>query len=289
MKKIPFISSLLLLWTMATVAHAANLAADDASDPAYSGGWGVGLNGGYGFGAWILVPPQPTNAMSSSHGFYIGSSTANADGWDDASINGLHGDLDIDTGASSPAAWGMYANTFLSAFAIRPFTGGPLSSGQTFSVDFDNGYIQSGGEVSLGFLDADSNFVFRVYFTGGLTNYYSQDYFGILDTGLDYGDEGLNLTVVMTSATNYLATITRRDSSAAVFGGSMSGLPVAFGAVNQNAGEGTRYDFFINSMSIVPEPSVVSMIAIGLSGLAVRILMRRKLVRHTDFYRVPTR
>jgi hypothetical protein len=86
-------------FTLANAAWAANLAADDASDPAYNSGWLNGSNGGYGFSAWQL---------SVSHlfdvGHLIGDSTTNADGSDDGNVNGVAGDRDINTGSPATKA-----------------------------------------------------------------------------------------------------------------------------------------------------------------------------------------
>ncbi len=260
--------------SVAAVSHAANLASDDAADVAYSGGWTNGSNGGSGFGAWVLSPTTP----GPNSGHFIGSSTANGDGADDGNVGGLPTDGDINS-SLGPVAWGMYANSGNTASAIRPFTGGPLDAGQTFSIDFDNGYIEPGGRVIVGLLDAFNSPIFQVGFIGGSANYFYLDAGGGGPTAVGYGDEGLNLSVTMTGSTNYTAVLTRRDGTSDTWSGTMSAAPEAFGALNVNSagtGGGPPFDFFINNMSIVPEPSTIALAALGLIGVAVRYLRRRE-------------
>jgi hypothetical protein len=273
-KTITAISALAL----ASATWAANLASDDASDPAYSGGWTNGSNGGTGFGAWQLL------TVGTMSGHFIGDSTKNADGADDGNVNGKAKDNDINTftGSGQPVAWGMYASEIgfgsatNSATAIRPFTGGPLNSGQTFSIDFDNGYVNGKvGQIRLSLLDGNFNPVFSIFFIGGPSNYGYSDAFGSANTTIDYGDEGLRLEVTMTGPTNYLAKLTRFDGQSQTWTGSMSAAPEAFQAQTIWAGSGPSFDLFINSMAIVPEPSTITLGALGTLGVALRAFRRR--------------
>src|ERR1700690_4124932 len=55
---------------MMTGVCSAQIAADYATNPTYSGGWAAGQNGGYGFGAWSFNGTDPVpggqQGMSSS-------------------------------------------------------------------------------------------------------------------------------------------------------------------------------------------------------------------------------
>jgi hypothetical protein len=266
----------IVAFAWANAAWAANLAYDDASDPAYSGGWTNGSNGGYGFDAWIM------GIDGTSAGFFIGDSTLNGDGVDDGNLHGVSADGDINSGVSSSVAWGLFAyNTsgWSRAVALRPFTGGPLSPGQTFSVDFDHGYVATGGLVAVGFLDASDEVVLAVIFYGGTTFYTYGEYDGVTNnfysTGLGHGDEGVNLTVTMTGPTTYQAALTRFDGANVSWSGAFSAPPVAFGAEANMAGPDSGFYFFINSMSIVPEPSAIALGALGAIGVSIRAIRRR--------------
>jgi hypothetical protein len=270
-KTITAISALAL----ASATWAANLASDDASDPAYSGGvWTNGSNGGFGFGPWQLI----TSGSDSGH--YIGDSTNNGDGTDDGNINGTASDSDINTGTFRPVAWGMYAGVGLnSAQATRSFTGGALDYGQTFAINFDNGFIEFDGFIDLALLDAFSTPVLQVAFLGGGAQYFFADAGGGGLTGLDFGTEGLRLEVTMTGVTNYTATLTHFSfTNSVTWSGTMTAAPEAFRATIADAGgvgPGQAFNLYINSMEIVPEPSTIALGAIGVAGVALRALRRR--------------
>lgn len=255
-------------------ARSANLAADAAWDAAYSGGWTNGSNGGYGFGAWIFSPP----ASHANAGYYIGSSVSNGNGIDDGNVGGVAGDGDIDTGPLTPVSWGLYGNNGASATAIRPFTGGGLNPGQTFSIDFDNGDVEAPGEIILAFLDELFNPLFQISFSGGGTFYDYIDAGGAGTSSVGFGDEGLTFSMAMTGPTNYTAQLVRRDGASDTWSGTLLGAPGVFVAIHdKGAGtnSGVRFDLFINNMEIVPEPSVSMLAAFGALGIVLRCLRRR--------------
>jgi hypothetical protein len=266
--------AIIITFALANDAWAANLAADDASDPAYNSGWLNGSNGGYGFGAWQL------SAIGVA-GHLIGDSTTNADGSDDGNVNGVAGDRDINTGSPATKAWGMFADLDDSATAIRPFTGGALNFGQTFSINFDNGFVRFGGRVAVSLLDSSSNPVFSVFFDGGTTHYQYSDSSGTTTTSIGYGDEGLRLEVTMTGPTNYTAKLTRFDSTNQTWSGAMTAAPEAFRAQFLSAGFPLANRFYINSMAIVPEPTTIALGAVGALGVAL-CLLRRRVVEYTS-------
>ena len=135
--------------------HAASVAFDSASNSPYNDGWNTGDNGGSGWGGgWTL------SGVSGFSGQFMSTSTGNGNG--DGNSDG-----DIDTSGRS---WFQFAHTSNTAGAIRPFSGA-LSVGQTFSIAFDNGFIQNGGTVGFGLQNASGNNVFEYYFSGGQSNY----------------------------------------------------------------------------------------------------------------------
>ncbi|MCS6770900.1 MAG: PEP-CTERM sorting domain-containing protein [Kiritimatiellae bacterium] len=264
-------------------ARAANNAQDDASDSIYTvpvPSWTNGMNGGVGFGAWQLSGAGPT------FGFFVWNSTQNGDGFDNGNIGGNPSDSDIDTGVMLPVSWGLYASGGSIASARRYFTGSPshLEPGQVFSVDFDNGYIEpSGGRdpnyISISLIDSMGQEVLTVGFTGGLLNYWWTDYNSSGTTTVPFGDEGLNFTVTIGSTpTDYTAKLTRRDGNSFTWSGTLTAPAAGFLAYNQNAGGpvgGPAFNLYINSMSIVPEPSTVALAAVGILVGAVRFMRRR--------------
>jgi hypothetical protein len=136
------------------------LAYDDASAPAYSGGWTHGSNGGYGFGPWTLMF---NNAILT-----IGDSATNGDGVDDGITYGSIGDGDINTAG---VAWRFFPDYFGFAYAARPFTGGALNIGQPFSIDIDIGAIDAQGFMRVTLEDEFGNGLFELIANNTTFNY----------------------------------------------------------------------------------------------------------------------
>lgn len=269
MKKVAVIIAAIAL-VAASQTFAANLAGDNASNAPYADGWQSGDNGGFGFGAWTLTAQNSPNGS----GHFIGSSTANGDGLDNGIVGGLPNDGDID---SAGVAWGMYANGGNTADATRPFTGGTLSIGQSVSFDFDNGYIDS-GTVGVGLQNAAGNNLWEMFFAGGNANYSNNDAAGVVATTVGYGDEGLKVKFTLTGAASYTVVYTRRDGVNQTINGNLianadQGI-AQLRWFNFNAGPGTDHNAYLNNLSIVPEPTTLTLVGLGMLGaLALR---RRK-------------
>ena len=242
--------------------NAASVAFDSASSAAYNDGWDNGDNGGSGWGGgWVL------SGVSGFSGQYLASSTSNGNG--DGNSDG-----DIDTAGRS---WFQYAHTGNTAGAVRPFSGS-LSVGQTFSIAFDNGFIQNGGTVGFGLQNASGNNVFEYYFSGGSSNYTvsSQSYSG---TTSGFSDEGLVLAFTLTASNTYSLAI-QYLNPANNFGGTGTLFNPGGGQAitqvrifNFNAGnDGANNNAAVNSISIVPEPATALLGSLGLLAL----LRRRK-------------
>lgn len=282
-------TSLILIVTTALIAwtaSAANIAYDNASAWAYNDGWQTGDNGGYGWSPWTLTATWPG-------GHFVWKSTANADGLDNGIVGGIAGDKDIDTaigpvpdqsGDPDPnttdwRSWGMWANSGGLADAYRYFTGGPLGIWQTFSMDFDNGWIETGGVVGLGLQNAAGVTLWEVYFVGGGTHYINRDAAGPVATSVPYGDEGLNVTFTLVGPAAYTMTLTRRDGVSQIINGNLiadADQNIArVRAFNFNAGPDSPRDAYFNSMSVIPEPGTAMLLGLGLL-LGVGWLRRRR-------------
>src|SRR5438445_10056860 len=124
------------------------LASDDAS--AY-GSW-PGQNHGSGFDNWVF-------SNSSGNGSLDGEFL----------LTGNDSRSQINTGGNS---WGLYANSSQTASAVRPFSSrATLGAGEQFLAKMDNGSIDTGGVVGLGFQNSAGANRLEFYFTGGALNY----------------------------------------------------------------------------------------------------------------------
>ncbi len=215
-------------------------AADDASSSTYNDGWQTGDDGGTGFGGgWTL-----STSGSGAGGFFVG----------DSNSNGGTGGPGINTGSNK--AWGIWANGGKTAEAIRPFSS-KMSIGQTLTNYMDNGWINSGGpSVGIGLRNASDQNLFEFIFAGGDSSYKVRDGDGSTKlTGIGWTDKGLRIEFTLIGSTNYALKVTRlTDSSVytrtnSLISQSDSGITKSR-YWNYNAGSGSQYDAFFNSIAL---------------------------------------
>lgn len=162
---------------------------DSAADPVYAGGIQA-VNGGSGFGAWQVNPVE----NSDDQGVVLG----------DSNTNGDSGGPGINTDG---VAFGLYARNGMMTEAIRPL-GASLAVGQSFSISFDNGWVE-GDESAQGVILEDADGVGRVTFVirSGSATYLIEDGDGAFDTGIGFSDGGFDLTFLITSEDTYDLTV----------------------------------------------------------------------------------
>ncbi len=239
-------SALLLMIALSAIS-ARGQGSDNADN--YTNGWVSGSNNGTGFAAWTLA--NSTND-AGQNGEFLGDSTNNG-----GNTNG--------TGINSPItgkAFGLYANSGQTASASRPLLfASPLAVGQTFSIDFENGFINGGGTVGIGLQDPSGNNRLEFFFIGGQTAYTIQTTNGIT-TGIPFTDTGLHLTFTLASADSINVTITGLNGNTNSF--TTNGIPLegtlgsAIAQVrlfNFNSGGGAPNNAFYNNLALTVPPS----------------------------------
>lgn len=249
------------------------VAADDAAQRAYVGGWTNGANGGYGFGPWTTL--VSTVGDGDAAGFFIATNPANPD---------------LNTVAARGRAWGLYANEggstnnqedaqIAGAFRALP---APLGVGQTLAIDFEHGGIESGSLSAntpprtggwVGFslrsqmpelqFDPDpisafgsiQNAQLLVGFRGGDANYTVWDNQSPSgrDTGLPYTTNGVRAEVTRTGADTFLLRlVSLRDGAAVTVSGVTAGGDLGVvGVYNRNA---QQNDVFVNRLYVLSPP-----------------------------------
>ena len=225
----------------------AQIASDNASNAAYSGAvWTTGSNGGTGFGNWTITS---SGGASGFAGSFIGS-----------------------TGLSS-TSFGLYSGNDAGAFsnALRPFAGGVLLAGQTFSVNL--GHTPTiDGEIGLQLRSSGTSLIV-LKFVSGQSNWQLWDG-GSSDfsAGQAYApDTSLAFSFTYNGGNSYSYTFGSGSGINNTATNTLTGInEVLFYDNNQGASQ----NFGFNNLSIVPEPSTWILIGIGSAFLLWRI--RRK-------------
>ena len=196
--------------------------------------------GGFGYGAWTA------NNVSGFAGSFIGDAKVNAGGNSGNFIN--------TTGGNS---FGLFANTQNTATAGRTITNG-LSIGQTFSLDFDNGYSNAGNK---GFVmsNGSGNALVTFQLTGNTGNYQLIDNTGTHTILSGFTGSGMHTEFTQTAGGSYTFTISGPGFTTQTFSGTLlnpaGGQGITqFQAFNGNglggagpADSGGDYNVYINS------------------------------------------
>lgn len=220
-------------------AFGATLASDSAADSVYADGWDNGDNGGSGFGSWTL------NAGGGG-GDYIGG-----------------------TGQGNPSfglfAGGTAAGDF--STATRSFTGGALTTGQTFSIDLGNTGVSAGGQIGLNLQDGGVT-VFELKFIGGGANWQLNDGGSDFSSGQGFAaNTSLNFSFTYEGGSTYSYSFGSGSGTSFVASNTISGID---GFELYSSRQGSGENFGSNNMEIVPEPAIALLGSLGLLGLLRR-------------------
>lgn len=236
----------------------AQLAYDDASDAAYSGGFSDSSNGGYGFSAWTINANQGTGFAGS----FVG----------DPASGGISG--------MSASSFGLYANpdgSGASVDAIRSFSSA-LSVGQTFSFQWGVNWDSNGA----------GNKGFSLYSGGAggteLVNINMGGSAAITINGnsmfANYGTAAMTLNFEITDPNTLRVYGIGRDGSESfddtvdITGSSVDTFKFyAEGLSNDN---GDNRQPYFNNLQVVPEPSTI---VLGLVGVVGLIAARRRMAK----------
>jgi len=247
------------------------VASDNADN--YGNNWQG--NGGFGFEQWNFI----NDAAGGSAGNFLADKTSNPD---------------LNNAASSPnnKAWGSFANGngFNQFEAYRDFGSNSLNQvGDSFNISLEHGGITNGGAVgfvlrnqnihnNIGDYNQLSRFEFG--FIGGGQHYSIFDGQGVIDTGINFTDAGLNLTFSLLTANLYQLDIFNANGNVLLQSrnGSLSGSG-SINSVSLYNRDAEIANAYFNNLSIskqvntpVPEPSTQILI---FTAIAFMLLKRK--------------
>lgn len=197
-------------------------ASDGPADPAYQFGWSEGSNGGSGFGAWQFKRVR---------------------GWAGYALFGTNV---FNVPPSFGGAFSLWAMGDGVTTARRTFDRA-LTAEDTFHLQFDNNWIETGQSVGFALTDSAGTKRLEFFFVGGEAFYRVEDAQGNRVTELPYTDQGLDLAVQLVGENGY-----RLTAGTNVITGTLApGGPVsAMVATNKGSGPGTGFDFYLGAMRI---------------------------------------
>jgi len=201
-------------------------ASDSGADSLYADGWVTNDNGGFGFGNWLIYQ-QSTNA--NENGRFMANSAA----------------VNIGT-----PAWGLYANNGNLSEAKRVLTNA-MAVGQTLAVKFDHGFINTGSGVGVALQNNTGDTLWQFFFNGGDTNYNITG----SSSDIQWTPGGFDIEVTLSGPTSYVSRITPQGGNTRTNTGNFASQPnstavTVFRAWNWNAGAGSDYDVFFNSLRL---------------------------------------
>ncbi len=250
MKKL-LLAAAVLAAAFPSMSLSAGVASDNASTANYPGGtWTTGSNGGAGFGSWTLT-----------------STPAGAGGFSGSYIGG--------TAIGSPA-FGIFSggNNAATMLALRPFTGGGLTAGQSFGVTIGNTpTINTGGQLGLSLMSGSSA-RWTLKFVGGGSNWLLNDGGSDFGSGQAYAaNTPLSLTFTYNGGSSYSYTFGTGSGNNFTAAADISNLDgVQFFSVNQ----GNDQNMGINNLSVVPEPSTYALLALSAVAFGGYVVRRRR-------------
>jgi len=208
--------------------------------------------------AWAIVGNGNATLFTGS---FVGSSTVGAG--------------NINTGGVS---LGLYANPATAAINANRAFATSLTSSDVFTfqlaLNFDN------GNKGFDFFAGGDGTVFNFNVGGGAGVSSSKTLTPITSVTYDYGGSNavFNITLAMTSASSFSYVISRTSSQGlqgTLFSGNVSGLiqgPTGFGfyVSGTDVGGASQNNLYVNSLSVVPEPSSFALLGLGIAALALR-------------------
>ncbi len=256
-------AAMAVVFTSSIEAQTVTNAADNAGN--YSS-WPQAPNNGTGFGSWSYNNTTPNGGFS---GQFLGGSP------------------NINSGSGN--AFGFYANNGASAMssAILPFSGGSLTSGQTFSVQMQNGNVtDNGGRVGFSLQNSSAVDLFQFYFNGGANDYFINVSGTQVDTGAGFSSGPLTVLFTQGAGNAWSFSLFQGNTLAAALDSVGTGDLLSNNNISRvdlyslNGGSsrtlGDNANLYFNNLTIttVPEPTSIALAATG--GLALLYIVRRR-------------
>lgn len=231
------------------VLHFVAILAAGSASAATIGSWSASGGSDPGTDGW-------TQDLTGTGGWFQGDSAGNAGGSSGA-------------GAGNPA-WGFWSDSGGVSAGTWSLDGGALTVGQELGINFDNGWVDS-NTVGVQFLSSSTVGLEVLFSSGGSGNYTVIDSTGSIDSSQGWTGDGFNISLAITASGTYDLSFLGYSGSGTLDNSVTSVDTIrVFSFDPTGAGSGGNYDIFANDITVVPEPSIALLGALGVLGLLRR-------------------
>ena len=171
--------------------------------------------------------------VGAAGSFADGTSTSNGDG---------------SAGITDPS-WGLWSQSGGTISAAWPFEY-PLADDETITLEFDNGWVENNGSVSVRFGNESAVGV-ELYLAGGAVNYLvADDSSAAYDTGVAFSADGFELRFSQPSSGSYSLSIDGQQVASGSLGGGLAYVDTIT-VESASAGAGSNnWDLFFNCLTV---------------------------------------
>lgn len=166
--------------------------------------------------------------------------------------------------------WAIYdTNNFGGSTATHTFAGGPLTAGQTLSIDYGHNFnINTGSRIGIRLLDASNNTQTEFSFLGGGNDFQKADNGGgFSNTGKQYDQFDLfTVTYEIGSGGAYTATATSGVSFSSSVGSWSGTVLGSLAKIQFFTDGGDNSDQYFDNLSITAVPEVTPFLTFSLLG-----------------------
>ena len=187
------------------------------------------------------------------------------------------------SGVWGNVSWGLWANSLATVGEVFPL-GGNLTVGGSVTITISLGNMDGGSVVGFGLQDSSNNNLLETYYVGGGTDAWKlndgaqEDITGPVTTwGYSSWSNSTMQTIKFTLLPSNAYTLSFNGVDATNTGMFLSASNISqFRIFNYTAGNGASNNQYFNSLTVVPEPSAVTLLGLGTLAFGTLFVKTRR-------------